>query len=116
MDLSIVIPAFEESSKIARDIKAAGEFLAANQFAGDIIVVDDGSDDDTSEVAKKASTPEGVQLRVLRYDPHRGKGCAVRTGMIQTQGEFAMFADCGLCVPYGNALLGIEMSASISIQ
>ena len=48
MDLSIVIPAFEESRKIARDIKAAAEFLVANSLKGEIIVVDDGSQDNTA--------------------------------------------------------------------
>ncbi len=53
MDLSIVIPVYEESKKIANDIKEAGDFLASNHFAGEIIVVDDGSEDNTSETAKK---------------------------------------------------------------
>ena len=55
VDLSIVIPAFQESSKVGRDIEAASEFLAGNDFAGEIIVVDDGSTDGTSDAAKKAS-------------------------------------------------------------
>jgi len=114
MDLSIVIPAFEESSKIAADIRAALDFLAANGVEGEIIVVDDGSTDGTAETAEKAGSemPTTVALKVLRLPEHRGKGCAVRTGMIQTAGEYVMFADSGCCVPYGNALLGLEMLKS----
>ncbi len=52
MDLSIVIPAFEESKKIARDVEAAAAFLEGNHFTGQIIVVDDGSKDNTAEAAK----------------------------------------------------------------
>jgi len=114
MDLSIVIPAFEESTKIAADIKAASDFLAANSLKGEIIVVDDGSGDGTAEAAKIAGSemPTTAALKVLRLGEHRGKGCAVRTGILQTTGEYVMFADSGCCVPYGNALLGLEMLKS----
>jgi len=109
MDLSIVIPAFEESAKIARDIEAASEFLEANGLLGEIIVVDDGSEDDTAEVARKVQAPGAVRCQVIRYEEHRGKGYGVRTGMKATTGQYAMFADCGLCIPYGDVLQGLEM-------
>ena len=109
MDLSIVIPAFEEGHKIARDVTAAAQFLHAHDLRGEIIVVDDGSSDNTAQAAKDVPVPDGIQRRVLRYDSHRGKGYAVRTGLTQTTGEYVMFADCGLCIPYGNALEGLEM-------
>ncbi len=109
MDLSIVIPAFEEGAKIARDVEAAGQFLEANDLTGEILVVDDGSTDDTAAAAQKVWVPADVVCRVIRYEPHQGKGYAVRTGMRQTAGQYAMFADCGLCIPYGNVLTGLEM-------
>jgi len=109
MDLSIVIPAFEESEKIARDVKAAAEFLQGNRLQGEILVVDDGSSDGTTRAAEKVQVPSDTKVRVIRYEPHRGKGYAVRTGMKETTGRYAMFADCGLCIPYGNVLQGLEM-------
>jgi dolichyl-phosphate beta-glucosyltransferase len=112
MDLSIVIPAFEEGGKIARDVDAAAVFLQANKLAGEVIVVDDGSRDNTAEAARAVRVPEGVKLNVIRYAQHRGKGYAVRAGMKATTGQYAMFADCGLCIPYGNALLGLRMLES----
>ena len=112
MDFSIVIPAFEEGHKIARDVTAAAQFLAANDLRSEILVVDDGSTDNTSQAAQSVQVPDGVERRVIRYEPHRGKGYAVRTGMTQTTGKYVMFADCGLCIPYGDALEGLGMLKS----
>jgi len=109
MDLSIVIPAYNEGAKIARDVKAAAEFLQDNNLQGEIIVVDDGSTDRTSEIARKVNVPASVKRNVIRQEQHRGKGYAVRTGISQTSGKYVMFADSGLCVPYSNAQLGLEM-------
>jgi len=109
MDLSIVIPALNESKKIARDVKMASLFLEANKLTGEVIVVDDGSEDNTAGIATQIKVPSGVELKVMCNEQHRGKGYAIRTGMKQTTGRFVMFADSGCCVPYGNALLGLEM-------
>ena len=114
MNLSIVIPAFEESKKISADIEVAAKFLESNHLEGEIIVVDDGSKDNTSEAAKKAAADlsAGISLKVIRYDEHRGKGYAIRAGMKETSSEYVMFADSGCCVPYGNALEGLNMLKS----
>jgi len=114
MDLSIIIPAFEESKKIGRDIEAAVAFLESNHLSAEIIVVDDGSSDNTSEAAKKAgaSLPRGISLEVVRYDDHLGKGYAIRTGIKMASGEYVMFADSGCCVPYENILDGLNMLKS----
>ena len=109
MDLSIVIPAYNEAAKIARDVDAAARFLVDQRLAGEILVVDDGSDDETAKVAEAVPVPPGVERKVIRYLPHRGKGCAVRTGIVATRGEYVLFADSGLCVPFANALRGLDM-------
>jgi len=109
MDLSIVIPAFREGAKIRRDVEAAAAFLLKHGLKGEIIVVDDGSPDDTEAAANAAEVPPEVQRRVIRYTPNRGKGFAVRTGMNASQGQYAMFADVGLCVPFDNALKGLAL-------
>ncbi len=112
MDLSIVIPAYEEGHKIARDVTAAAQFFCAHDLRGEILVVDDGSSDNTAQAAKEVPVPEDVERRVIRYEAHRGKGYGVRTGMVQTTGQYAMFADCGLCIPYDNVLTGLELLKS----
>jgi dolichyl-phosphate beta-glucosyltransferase len=109
MDFSIVIPAYREAEKIRHDIEAAGAFLVSSGMTGEVIVVDDGSPDGTREAALAADVPPGVERQVIRYETNRGKGYAVRTGMKATRGRFAMFADVGLCVPFENALRGVEM-------
>lgn len=107
-DLSIVIPAYKEARKIEQDIRAAAIFLANQRLTGEIIVVDDGSPDDTVTVAQSFEA-EFPNLRVLTYRPNRGKGHALRYGMTRSRGKFVMFADSGLCVPYEIATIGLSM-------
>ena len=108
MDLSIIIPVFEESKKITRDIEAASAFLMSNRLKGEIIIVDDGSSDNTSQVAETVEVPTEIDLRVLHND-HRGKGFAIRTGIKVCRGKHVMFADSGNCVPYQNVLTGLNL-------
>lgn len=109
MELTIVIPAYEESHKIARDVEAAAAFFAAGRLDGELIVVDDGSRDDTSGAARRAGEHFGAPLRVIRLDSNHGKGGAVRAGILESRGEFVLFADSGYSVPFEWALTGIEM-------
>ncbi|MCX5654245.1 MAG: glycosyltransferase [Planctomycetota bacterium] len=109
MDLSIVIPAFREAAKIRRDVEAAGAFLAQAGLTGEIIVVDDGSPDGTCDAARSAEVPPGVGQHVICLLRQSGKGAAVRAGMAASHGDFAMFADVGLCVPFEYVLKGMEM-------
>jgi len=106
--LSIVIPAYKESGKIERDIREAAKFLRDGRVSGEIIVVDDGSPDDTAERAA-AFQHELPNLRVLRYERNRGKGHALRVGIGHARGRYVLFADSGLCVPYEIARVGLTM-------
>jgi glycosyltransferase involved in cell wall biosynthesis len=84
MNLSIVIPAFEESKKISADIEVAAKFLESNHLEGEIIVVDDGSKDNTSEAAKKAAAglSAGISSKVIRlWKRFRGLKYAEKRGM-----------------------------------
>ena len=112
MDLSIVIPTYDENRKIAGDIKAAADFLVAHNLEGEIIVVDDGSKDNTTETAKNVEVSSDIRIDIIQYEPHRGKGYAVRKGIEQTKGRYVMFADSGLCVPYDDTLRGLELLKS----
>ena len=117
MIISIIIPTFNESTKIERDIISAAEFFEKNSFQGEIIIVDDGSTDNTSEAAENVKVPSDVSFRVIRYEKHRGKGYAVRTGIKSAKGDYILFADSGLCVPFDYILdgLGILKSGDFEI-
>jgi dolichyl-phosphate beta-glucosyltransferase len=106
-ELSIVIPAYKEAAKISRDVEAAFEFLDAERINGEVIVVDDGSPDDTAAVARAAASRPG--FRVLSYTPNRGKGHALRYGIARARGRNVLFADAGLCVPYRVAKIALAM-------
>jgi len=109
MILSIVIPAFDEGKKISRDVLAAAEFIAEHRLMGEVIVVDDGSSDETATLAREVVIPSEVQRTVIRHDIHRGKGFAVHNGILASQAEYVMFADSGLTVPFENALKGLRL-------
>jgi dolichyl-phosphate beta-glucosyltransferase len=110
MKLSIVIPAFNECGKIGRDVESACEFLLKNSFDGEVIVADDGSSDTTTDEAQKAGDKyKDRVVKIIRNRQHHGKGYAVRSGIIQSNGDYVMFADSGGCVPLDNALRGLEL-------
>ena len=109
MHLSIVIPAYNESNKIGRDIAEACEFLFSNEMSGEIIVFDDGSSDDTLKIAEAAKETTKCVLRVLGGGENRGKGYAVKKGIQASCGDYVMFCDSGSCVPYRDAIWGLEL-------
>ena len=112
MELSIIIPTYDEARKIGRDIRAASEFLAARMGGGEVIVADDGSRDNTPDIASATPTSPDVTLHILRSAEHKGKGFALRSGIAASHGRHVMFADSGLTTPFDNALRGLELISS----
>ncbi len=109
MEISIIIPVHNEKIKISRDIHATADFLNRHYESSEIIIVDDGSEDDTSTIAENTETPVSIAKKVIRYERQRGKGFAVRTGMVNSKGTIAMFMDSGLCVPLEYILRGLKL-------
>ncbi len=107
-ELSIVIPAFNEENKIKIDVEEAAFFLKGHFTKGEVIVVDDGSRDHTAAAASKAETGPSVEVKVIRLEKNKGKGFAVKTGILASKGDIVLFADSGTCIPYKNALLPIK--------
>ncbi len=98
--ISIVIPAFEESERLGASVRKILDYVTLNSLNAELIVVDDGSSDKTKEVAEEefARFPN-VPTKVLRYEKNRGKGFAVRTGLLESSGEIALFSDADLSTP-----------------
>lgn len=98
--VSIVIPAFEEEERVGSSIERILTYVRKNSLPAELIVVDDGSRDRTSEAARTAfqSHPEAT-ARVIRYEKNRGKGYAVRTGLAESKGDIALFSDADLSTP-----------------
>jgi len=108
MDVSIVIPAFNEAAKIGSDVQAAADVILEQGLKGEIIVVDDGSRDLTAEVARKVKIPGKVNRQVIRFDRNSGKGFALKNGISKSSGEIVWFVDSGLCTPFSHGLQAIQ--------
>lgn len=98
--VSIIVPAFEESARLGDSIQKILSYIERERLNAELIVVDDGSNDDTSAVAEKncARFPD-LQTKVIRYEQNRGKGFAVRTGLKAARGAAALFSDADLSTP-----------------
>jgi dolichyl-phosphate beta-glucosyltransferase len=95
--LSLVIPAYNEATRIAGTVREAVAWLDGQPFDTELIVVDDGSDDATAGLAARALSELG-RGRLLRI-PHGGKAAAVRAGMLAATCEQIAFSDADLATP-----------------
>jgi len=109
VELSIVIPAYNESKKIKKDIFAADKFIQDNFDNGQIIVVDDGSEDDTTEAAQSIRNEIKIELDVIKLENNSGKGAAIREGIKASKGDIILYTDAGLTVPFNDSLRGIKL-------
>jgi glycosyltransferase involved in cell wall biosynthesis len=101
VDLSVVIPAYNEAQRLRPTLERLHAFLgrlAGGAVRYEILIVDDGSTDGTADVVETlaASIPH---LRVIRSRPNRGKGAAVRTGMLEARGQVRVMCDADGSMP-----------------
>ena len=99
--LSLVVPAYNEESRIEASLRRLGDFLAGLPYATELLLVDDGSAAPGREAAQRAieGLPAGVQCSLLRHETNRGKGAAVRTGCLAARGDNVAFIDADLATP-----------------
>lgn len=90
--LSVVIPAYKEKERIGSNLLEIENFLSTKSFDYEIIVVVDGSPDNTAEVAKNYSS-QVKNLRVISNKENHGKGYVVRQGLLEAKGKFVVFLD-----------------------
>jgi glycosyltransferase involved in cell wall biosynthesis len=102
LELSIVVPAFNEERRLPKTLQSIRAYLRSRSVRAEVLVVDDGSTDATAKVVElsRAAFPE---LRLLSNGRNRGKGFSVRHGMLEAGGEIAMFTDADLSAPMEEA-------------
>ncbi|MBQ8496356.1 MAG: glycosyltransferase [Clostridia bacterium] len=103
MKVSLVIPMYNESSIIEEAVRTFSEYMKKTFKDFELIFVDDGSTDGCGDVVEAAHT-EDARIRLCRYTPNRGKGYAVRTGVLAAEGDLILFTDCDNA--YGEEAVG----------
>ncbi len=98
-DLSIIIPAYNEGSRIGPTVRDIVDYCRRSRRVFEVILVDDGSEDDTSSVGRLLGQ-EFAELRLIRLAANQGKGYAVRTGMLNALGHNLLFADADGATPF----------------
>jgi glycosyltransferase involved in cell wall biosynthesis len=110
---SLVIPAFNEAERIGQTLRATLGYLETTSPQSELIVVNDGSTDATSEIVRDVfAARTGVSARLLEHSPNRGKGAAVRQGLLAATTPIGLFSDADLSTPIEEAPKLIEPIAS----
>jgi dolichyl-phosphate beta-glucosyltransferase len=109
---SVVIPAFNEASRIGETLRLTTEYLASVSPESELIVVNDGSTDETSRIAREVLAKAKVATHLLENAPNRGKGAAVRRGLMAAQRPIGLFLDADLSTPLAETPKLIEPIAA----
>jgi len=104
--LSIIIPTYNEVTRIGKTLDVIISYLKKQSYSSEIIVSDDGSEDETLLITS-AKLGE-VQSQMIRCPKNRGKGHAVRSGVLKSSGEFILFTDADLSTPIEEVARFIE--------
>jgi len=96
---SIVIPCFNEEARIGETLRVTVDYLSTNAPDSELIVVNDGSTDATGTVARERLESAQINARLLENFPNRGKGAAVRSGLLAAQQPIGLFSDADLSTP-----------------
>ena len=97
--LSIIIPAYNEADRIGQTIEATFAYLHQQPYSSEVLVVNDGSRDATPQIVEGYQSRFGPSLHLLHNPGNRGKGYAVRAGMLTANGEILLFYDADLATP-----------------
>ena len=96
---SVVIPCFNEAARIGATLRVTLDYLTANAPESELIVVNDGSTDGTGTIAREILAETNVATRLLENFPNRGKGAAVRSGLLAAREPIGLFSDADLSTP-----------------
>jgi glycosyltransferase involved in cell wall biosynthesis len=107
--LSIIIPAYNEADRLGKTLRGVLDYLRGSTPDAEVIVVDDGSSDQTAEIARQVFQDSGkLRTSVISYKSNLGKGRAVRLGLLAARGNIALFSDADLSTPISEAPKLIE--------
>ena len=98
MTYSIVIPAYNESSRLRPTLDALLRYVHEKKWDVEILVVNDGSSDDTAQVVREYGKAH-PEVLLLENPGNRGKGFSVRNGMLHARGDICLFTDADLSSP-----------------
>jgi len=104
---SIIIPAYNESSRIRPTLDEILRYVAAEKWDAEILVVDDGSGDNTAEIVGEYARAQSL-VQLVQNPGNRGKGFSVRNGMLHANGDICLFTDADLSSPIAEAQKLVE--------
>lgn len=102
MELSIIIPAYNESKRIEGTLKEIALYLKRKAICSEIIIINDGSSDNTQSILESIKSrleTEKISFIILLNEQNRGKGYSVKKGINQAEGEYILFSDADLSTP-----------------
>ncbi|MGB9876963.1 MAG: dolichyl-phosphate beta-glucosyltransferase [bacterium] len=117
MDFSIVIPAYNEAKRLGKSLDIIMDFMKKWCPSFEVIVVDDGSKDSTSSIVEEKMLNH-KELKLVKLPQNRGKGYAVKTGIMKAKGRYILFSDADLSTPIEelpNLFFWVEKGYDIAI-
>src|SRR5881397_1463690 len=96
---TVVIPCYNEAARIGGTLRSTLDYLTANAPQSELSVVNDGSTDATAAIAREKLDGATIQTRLLENFPNRGKGAAVRSGLLAAREPIGLFSDADLSTP-----------------
>lgn len=114
---SIIVPAYNESARIGATLQQILDYIQRQNWNAEVVVVDDGSRDNTIEVTQQHAASHQA-LRIVKNPGNQGKGYAVRNGMLQARGRILLFTDADLSSPISEAaklFAALEQGADVAI-
>lgn len=115
--LSVIVPSYNEEERLLRTLERLAEYYDAQSYDYDVTVVSDGSKDRTNDIVRDFAATH-PKFSLLDYQPNRGKGYAVRRGMLAATGDLVLFCDADLATPQEETeklLKAMEAGADVAI-
>jgi glycosyltransferase involved in cell wall biosynthesis len=113
---TVAIPCYNEASRIGDTVRATLDYLSVHSPNAELIVVNDGSTDATAKIVREALARARIETRLLENFPNRGKGNAVRTGLLAATKPIGLFFDADLSTPLGEIPKVIEPIANGNVD